>query len=343
MKGNETEKKAKGGYARADALSPEERKGIARKAALARWDGELPIATHEGDFPLGDVVISCAVLPNGKRVITQATFLRALGRSRSPKAGTGVLATVEGLPFFLQAEALRPFISEELAMSTTPLFYRTLSGGKGVGYDANIMPTVAEVYLKFRDACLKEKGQVPGRYERMISAADILMRGLARVGIIALVDEATGYQLYRAKDALQQILEQFIAKELRPWVHTFPDEFYSHLFRLRGLAYPRDTVKKPMYFGHLTNDIVYKRMAPGVLDELKRVTPRTPNGRLKHHYHRKLTEDVGHPKLREHLAKVITVMKLSKDYHQFESQLNIVVPRYDETYALPFDDPGSGL
>lgn len=336
-------KQTKGGRARADALSPEERKDIARKAALARWDGDLPIATHEGDFPLGDIVISCAVLPNGKRVITQATFLRALGRSRSPKAGTGVLATVDGLPFFLQAEALKHFISEDLAMSTTPIFYRTLSGGKGVGYDANIMPTVAEVYLKFRDMLIKNKGQIPKRYEKMIGAADILIRGLARVGIIALVDEATGYQTYRARDALQQILEKFIAKELRPWIHTFKDDFYSHLFRLRGLEYPRDTIKKPMYFGHLTNDIVYKRLAPGVLDELKRVTPRDSEGRLKHQLHRKLSDDVGHPKLREHLKVVVTVMQLSKDYKQFESQLNIVAPRYGDTKPLDLDDTGSGL
>src|SRR5262249_47282062 len=129
---------SKGGDARRDALSAEERRDIARKAAIARWEGDLPIATHEGEFPLGSVMISCAVLPNGTRIITQATFLRALGRSRSPKAGTGILSTVDGLPFFLQAEGLKPFISEDLMMSTTPIFYRTLAGGKGVGYDARM-------------------------------------------------------------------------------------------------------------------------------------------------------------------------------------------------------------
>lgn len=343
MDGQDNSGKAKGGHARAQALSSEDRKKIARKAALARWEGDLLVATHEGEFPLGDVVISCAVLPNGKRIITQATFLRALGRSRSPKAGTGVLTTADGLPFFLQAEALKPFISEELAMSTTPIFYRNLGSGKGVGYDANIMPAVAEVYLKFRDACIAEKGQIPTRYQRMIAAADILIRGLARIGIIALVDEATGFQRDRAKDALQKILEAFIAKELRPWVRTFPDEFYEQLFRLRNLEFPRDTVQKPKYFGHLTNDIVYKRLAPGVLDALKKITPRNSDGSLKHHYHRRLTENLGHPKLREHLAQVIAVMKLSRDYKHFESQLDIVAPRYGETQPLPLDDTGTGL
>src|ERR1700736_4093480 len=155
------ENKARGGVARAESLSPDRRQEIARKAATARWDGDLPVAKYQGTFNLGDRAISCAVLPNGKRIVTQGTFLTSLGRSRSPKAGTGVLSTVDGLPFFLQAEVLKPFISEALMESTTPIFYRTKGGGKGVGYDATLLPQVAEVYLKFRDACFATEGKVP--------------------------------------------------------------------------------------------------------------------------------------------------------------------------------------
>lgn len=336
---------SKGGIARAKALTTEQRKQIARTAARARWEGELPVATHEGNFPLGSAMISCAVLASGTRVITQATFLRAIGRSRSPKAGTGVFATVGDLPFFLQAEALKPFISEDLSMSTTPIFYRSLKGGRGVGYDARLLPQVAEVYLRFRDAMVAERGKVPSKYVHIVSAADILIRALASVGIIALVDEATGFQRDRARDALARILEQFIAKELRPWIHTFPEEFYDHLFRLRDLSYPRDGVQRPKYFGHLTNDIVYRRLAPGVLEELKRITPRKPDGTLKHHLHRRLSDEMGHPKLREHLASVVTLMKISNTYGQFVELLDRVHPRYGDTGMLPFGEsiPETGL
>lgn len=336
--------KAKGGAARKNALSPERRSEIAKLAASARWDSDLPMATHEGDFLLGTETVSSAVLPNGLRVITQATFLRALGRSRSPKAGTGVLSTVDQLPFFLQAEVLKPFISEDLAMSTTPIFYRTLSGGKGIGYDARLLPQVAEVYLKFRDACFAASGKIPARYEHIIRSADILMRGLANIGIIALVDEATGFQRDRANDALARILEQFIAKELRPWVKTFPNEFYAQLFRLRGLNFPRDSVSRPKYFGHLTNDIIYKRLAPGVLHALRTSTPKDEKGRYKQRLFRRLTEDVGHPKLREHLASVVSLMKISHDYDQFEHFLGQAHPKYGETPDLPFiEEAGPGL
>lgn len=332
-------KKSKAGFARAKALTPSERSRIAKQAAAARWDGDLPIAEYEGDFKVGDTKISSVVLPNGLRVISQSTFQRAVGRARTVKAGRGLKSGVE-LPYFLQTEALKPFITEELAMASNPVFYRTKTGGKGVGYDARLLPKVADVYLQFRDDAIKNRGTVPKRYENMVIAADILVRGLADVGIVALVDEATGYQRDRAKDALSKILEEFIAKELRPWVHTFPDEFYAELFRLRGLSFPTDTVKKPQYFGLLTNNIIYARLAPSVLEELKKATPRDSKGRHKQQLHRRLTEDVGHPKLREHLMAVIALMKVSPDYKSFTSYLDKVYPKYGDQLSLPINQAG---
>lgn len=148
----------------------------------------------------------------------------------------------------------------------------------------------------------------------------------------------TGYQSDRARDALAKILETFIAKELQAYVQTFPVDYYRELFRLRGLPFPTDTVKRPQYFGILTNDIVYKRIAPGVLDELKRVTPRDEEtGRHKQHLFRRLTSNTGYPKLREHLGSVVTIMKLSSDYSDFKAKLDLLHPKYGETIKLPFD------
>jgi hypothetical protein len=102
----------------------------------------------------------------------------------------------------------------------------------------------------------------------------------------------------------QSRFEAFIARELQPWVQTFPADYYEELFRLRGLDYSTASVRRPQYFGVLANDIVYKRLAPGVLDELKRVTPKTETGRLKHKLFQRLTMNLGYPKLREHLGAV---------------------------------------
>src|SRR5262249_40140517 len=142
---------SKGGEARAISLSSERKKAIGKLAAEARWGADLPRATHDGPLQIGDAVLVAAVLSNGKRLLSQGTVLQAIGRSRKPKAGTGGFSTVDDLPFFLQAEVLKPFISEELMMSTTPILFRLKNGQRTVGYDAMLLPMICEVYLKFRD------------------------------------------------------------------------------------------------------------------------------------------------------------------------------------------------
>jgi hypothetical protein len=331
---------AKGGEARAKKLSPEQRREIARYAVQARWikAGKQPIpgATHLGELKIGNAVLPCAVLADGTRVLNQAGFLRAIGRARSPKAGTGILSTVDELPFFLKAEVLKPFITKELKESTKPIFYETRTGN-AVGYNAELLPRVCNAYLKFRDYSLKTAGRIPARYKDIIEACDILVRGLAEVGIVALVDEATGYQDERAKNALAKILEAFIAKELRKWVSTFPMDYYKELFRLRGWNFPdlpADQRKRPILVGKLTNDVVYDRLAPGVRQELQRLTPRDEKGRLKHKMFQRLTEETGHPKLREHLASVVALMKAADDWEHFMRMINRSLPRYGDTLLL---------
>jgi hypothetical protein len=186
--------------------------------------------------------------------------------------------------------------------------------------------------------------------ESAAERCEILVRGFARVGIIALIDEATGFQSDRAKDALTRILEAFIAKELQPWLRTFPADFYKEMFRLRGMQYPNDTVQRPRYFGLLTNDIVYDRLAPDVLNKLKEVNPKQEGGRRKHKFFQWLTTNVGYPKLREHLGSVVTIMKLSNDWHDFRVKLDRLHPCYSRPTQQSFDfatedgdDTGKGL
>ncbi|SDA51009.1 P63C domain-containing protein [Mesorhizobium qingshengii] len=327
-------KKAEAARARANSLTPTERSEIAKRAADNRWNKDLPAATYTGEIEVGDAHLSCAVLENGIRVLTQSDMMRALGRSRQAK-GRGFYDADVNLPAFLTAKNLKPFIPNDLYVTSSQIEFRLPSGQKAFGYRAEMLPQVCEVYLKARDA-----DELTGNQKHIATQADILMRGLATIGIVALVDEATGYQRDRAADALAKILEKFIAKELQPWVPTFPNVFYEQLFRLRNLDFPRETVKRPQYFGHLTNDIIYDRLAPGIREELRNTTPKLPSGRRKHHMHRKLTPDMGHPKLREHLASVTTIMRLSSNYEEFKRNLDKIHPRYGETIAMDFGSEG---
>ena len=329
--------KANGGLARARKLSPQERSAIARKAAAKRWETDnLPKAicgSEDTPLRIADISIDAYVLEDGTRVLSQAGFLRALGRNK--RAATRSLE----VPPMLQGAGLEPFLTSEILEKSRSISFRTPHGIRANGFRADLLPEVCEVYLKAREADRLAPNQRP-----VAQKAEILMRSFAKVGIIALVDEATGYQELRAKNALAEILERFIAKDLQAYVRTFPDDYYREMFRLRCLRYPEDTVKRPQYFGKITNDIVYSRLAPGVLTELKKATPKTSSGNLKHKLFQRLTSNVGYPKLREHLGSVTTIMKLSDSWAEFMSHINRLHPRYGDTIPMELaDDDGKGL
>jgi hypothetical protein len=337
--------RAKGGAARAAAMTPKERKAIAKKAAEARWSGEIKQATHGSeDHPLkiGDVEIPCYVLEDETRVLSQRGVIGGLGMTSGSGAGGGT----DRLTIFLGGKAVSPYVSEQLlSLMNNPIKFRPTIGGRlAYGYPATVLADICDVVLNARRARVLLKHQ-----EHIADRCELLVRGFARVGIIALVDEATGFQRDRAKDALSRILEAFVAKELQPWVKTFPNEYYAQMFRLRGLEYPNDSVKRPQYFGTLTNDVVYKRLAPGVLAELKKVIPKSETtGRPKAALSQALTRNVGYPKLCEHLGAVVAYMTMSKDYPDFIEKLDRFRPRFGEQYVLPFDyepenDDGKGL
>jgi len=323
------ESKAKGGYARAKAMTPEEREAAARKAAQARWDASIPTATHGSpDHPLrlGTIEIPCYVLGDGRRVLHQRGMVSALGMSRGSSGGTGG----DRLAKFVAGDRLKPFLKQYLITVTqSPIKFRTPSGSLAYGYEATVLADICEAVLAAREAVVLQAQQL-----HIAHQCEILVRGFARVGIIALVDEATGYQESRARDALVKILEQFVAKELRPYVKTFPVDFFKELCRLRNVPF-REDMKLPQYFGKLVNNLVYYRLAPGVFDEIQRKNPITETGRRKNKHYQWLTENIGHPKLLQLLGSEITLMRMSKDWDEFKE----LVDRFHKPYKpLPLFD-----
>lgn len=299
---------------------------MAQKAQRAAENAKPVIAqaTHGSpDHPLriGDVQLVCYVLEDGRRVLVQGGMLNALDMSQgsaSAKSGGDRLAK------FISTKALKGRVTPELAKAIRePIRFKTPTGSDANGYEATILADICEAVLSAAD-----EGALNYQQEHIARQCQILIRGFARVGIIALVDEATGYQDVRTREALEEILERFIADELLAWAKRFPDEFYRQLFRLRGLHYSEVSTKRPQYIGRLTNDIIYERLAPGVLDELRDITPRDEEGRRKHKYHQRLTEDVGHARLQEHLSNVLTLMRASANYRSFYRLLQRALPKY---------------
>ena len=291
----------------------------------------LKIIAGETDSPLviGDIEIPCYVLEDETRVLSQGGFVRAIGRTGGPKAGHDELFN---LPVFLRPKNLSRFISERLSTSSRPIRFQAGTGGSvATGYRATLLPEICEVYLRAREA-----GVLLTSQQHIAARAELLIRGLATVGIIALVDEATGYQRIREERALATILERYIAEELQRWTRTFPFAFYQQIFRLKGWG-SANGVKRPSVIGHYTNDFVYDRIAPGVLAELRSRNPVLPQGWRKGRHHQWFTPEFGNPRLKEHLEGVTALMRAAPRWDSFKRSLDRAYPKPGTQFPMAID------
>lgn len=271
--------------------------------------------THEGELDLSGLKLDCYVLEDGTRVLSGRGMQVALNMVDSDKssktAGTRLVR-------YLGQKSLKPFIYKD----KTSDHYKPLEcyqGRKKIsGYEATILVDICDAFLTAR-----KQIDLSSRQLIIAEQCEILVRSFAKVGIIALVDEATGYQYERERDELQLILKAYIAEELLPWQQRFPHEFYKQIFRLNGWDYTvKNLKKKPSVVGKWTNKYVYKQLPKGVLEELKRLSPKDEKGNRKNHLHRRLSENVGHIHLDKQLTTVITIMKLSKNWRDFNRKFN---------------------
>lgn len=307
---------AKGGRNRAANLTPEERSNIARQGAEARW-ADLPHATHAGPLHLGEATIGSAVLNDKRRVLTQSDVMRALGRARQAKGRSYYDGDVN-LPVFITAKNLKPFIPNELYVTSSQIEFRRSGGGKAFGYPAELLPKICGVFIDADDA-----GELSANQKHIAAKARVLLRALAEVGIIALVDEATGYQEDRPKDELQKILAAYISPTLLPWTEKFPIEFFREMFRVYGWPWPFENGSDykgplgPRYAGKIIKKIIFENLPPGVLDELEKRNPPNSKWQRKSRMSQLLSSDIGHPHVEKLVAVNTALLRISDNRDDF--------------------------
>lgn len=288
------------GDARAAALSPVRRKEIAVKAAKARWEVKIPQATHQGILRIMGKELPCVVLDDGRRIITQKSIFEAFDR---PSRGARN-KTEDGskIPAFLDSKNIRPHINDAIKEMISPIEYMNTNNAICSGFRAEVIPTVCEIYLN-----MQKEGKLTTNQVKIAVISDLLIRSLATVGIIGLIDEATGYQQIRPRDALESYLNKVLSKELAAWCKVFPDEYYSNIYAIR--KWPEYSRSKNKYscVGSYTNDIIYSRLGKEILEELKSRTPDTSKSKM----HQWLTTDTGHPLLSNHMNSILTLQKLA--------------------------------
>jgi hypothetical protein len=327
---------AKGGRARAAVLTTEQRRAIARSAAQARWGtkGENeqasapgkslktsrapsvdPVAIFSGKLAIGNVEFNVYVLDNRKRVMAQREVVRAL---------TGKLSG--DLPRLLEGEGLSDFIDVANLLAQTISFSIPGTQYKAIGYEATLLLDICDAYLRARD----EK-KLTGRQLKLARQAEIITRACARVGITALIDEATGYQEFRQKQELQLKLQAFIAEDLQEWAVMFQPEFWFELARLEGIHYsPRS---RPLRWGKYIMAFVYDAIDADVGKELRKKNP-DPHYKQNHHQWMK---EFGKQKVHDQIERVVTIMKLCENMEDFRQKFAKVFKKTAVSDQLNFD------
>ncbi|MCJ8355220.1 P63C domain-containing protein [Novacetimonas hansenii] len=276
---------------------------------------QIPVALYTGALPIGNVELDCAVLENGTRVLSERAVHRAFGSKRGGSHWKRMKENEGGanLPSFLSANNLAPFISTTLAHDLIePIRYRTNGGGAVAnGIKAELLPEICGVWLAAR-----REGELHPSQDHLAQQAEVLMESFAKVGIIALVDEATGYQLDRKHDALRLLLNKYIADGLQKWLHTFPDTFFAELDRLYGN--PKTSPKsRPQYYGSFINRYIYDPIENGyVKAELDKLNI-TDEGKRRARFHQWLTGD-GRTILIRQIGRVEGVMEMCTDIEHFK-------------------------
>lgn len=339
--------RAIGGMERAKKLTPERRSEIARNAAIKRHsppplpstatssDIDLPTATHQGQMAIGDLLLECYVLGDGRRVFNKRGMARALGLKS--EGGNAFIKTMQGKGL---GSVLPPKLREKIE---NPIFFKPLIQDLAHGYEADILAEVARAIVDAAPGLTK--AQFP-----LAQQARILLNAFAKVGVIALIDEATGYQQVRDPGALRLMVQQYIAAEKQEWDKQFPDSFYNELNRIYNSKKLTMTStgaviqNRPQHFAHFTRNYVYEPLENGaVLEELDRINPKiNSKGTRKSRFHQHLSLGYGIEKLKRQVHTVETLMSVSDNVTQFK-KLFLKKFGYPQGAQLDLLDDDEGL
>ena len=263
---------------------------------------------HEGEIILNETIIPCYILDDGTRVLSGNAMQNALKLQEDNEKKSGTR-----LARYLNQKTLNPFIYQ----GKSPGHYNPIECYKGTqkinGYEATILADICEAFLEARNNI-----NLSTRQKIIADQCEILIRGFARVGIVALIDEATGYQYERERFELQKILNAYVSDEILKWQLTFTDDFYKEIFRLWNLPFiPKYIKNKPSFIGKLTVKYIYDQMPKGVIEKVKDNIGKTEKGNWKYRWHQSLTSDIGREHLRKQIIEVTTLMSISESKEQF--------------------------
>ena len=297
----------------------------------------------QGDWVIdkeNNIAIECYVTKDKGRFLSLKGSARALGLS-----GAGSTALVRNL----NRQWLEPYLSpglKEWLKDISSEKIETLAGLKGrniIPLEASLFVDICKAYINAQRAGLftDKNGLLPRKWEKQNDIADklyMIMAAFAKVGIIAFIDEITGYQEERDRDELSILLSLYLTEERLAWAKMFPDEFYKQIYRLKNWTYPTtNKTKRTPLLGKITNEIVYEKLPEGVLGELRKRNPVLPaTKRRRWKFTSFLSYDLGQPDLRNHLLQVVALMRASANWSKFKRLFVRAFPSGPEQSEMGF-------
>lgn len=305
-----------GGDKRAEKLSREERRLIAQRAAEARWNKikvrateRLPEAEEDGILKIGDVEVDVYLLKDKRRVISKKAMARVLGLKS--EGGNAFIRT-------MTRQGIRSGLPEKLVSEIeNPIYFKPLTGDSADGYEAEVLIEVCSALI---NAHLSGKMHPSQLF--LAVQAEIILKSTAKLGIIALIDEAVGY-VSKRRDEYRRLFDDFIRKEYRQYQSEFPSKFFDMIYRLYGLKRQNpDTTRHPQLFGHFIRRYIYFPLAHSngvILEQLDEKNPVVyAKGGRKYKLFQYLSDELGMSAFRQHLWQTVGIGEASLDKDQFE-------------------------
>lgn len=231
------------------------------------------------------------------------------------------------LELFAAQDRLSPFVSKELlARIANPVKFR-VGNTTAHGFESDVLIELAEAVVSADNAGVLQKQQIG-----IAHRCRVILSSLTRVGLIALIDEATGYQKKRDADELQRILSAYLLPEHRPWLQAVPDEFTKEIYRVYGWKLKAQN-RGPRYAGKLIRQLVYERMPRPVLPALDKQNP-SEKGRRRHKHHQFLTPQQGLDHFRSQVITIMTLLRISANKQEFKAHLRRL---YDPQQEFDFN------
>ncbi len=273
---------------------------------------------------MGEIEFDCYVLEDGTAVLSGRGMQRVLGLGDRETHGSKLAG-------ILGQSVLSPFISNELARDfANPIrFIRPGRGGTPArGYEATTLTKICRAVLEARRHDVMKNNAL---FQQIAQQSEMIVAAFSDAGIVAYVYEVTGYEKIKDPNVIRNIVDGYLAKQVRKWSKEYPDELFTQMDKIYGNE-KTTSRNRPMYYAKFIRKYIYGPLLSGELlkrlDDENPVTKGKDAGTLPHRkkrHHSHTNTELGLPTLKSQIWQIVGLLKISPNKRTFESNFNRMI------------------